>query len=297
MQMTFSGTNCNLSAWVSTDVGYVTDGTIYIGGEPTATFHNDDITKKRIDFGVTWDSTHFAHGSVVQLLVVGRNSLGQEGRSNRIFQDKIYNRYSAYARSDFEALLPTATDIQSSLQEMNYGATYSFPLGWSDGIALDSVKVDTLQYYATHARVKFGVPLMDDDWPYQGYITSPEVQTARGQRAASLPPINFVFLNGCGTAENVGSPTWPTAFGIVGSTDRAIIGWLGSCLTFGAQQSAIEFWANVSLGDKVNEALEKANDIYDDLDPRPNIDLIVAGGDPYTKLRGVYGGYWLLWYR
>ncbi len=290
MVKTFSGTNCLVSGWASTDVGYITDATIWIGGSQLRTVTNTDITKTRLDISVVFDSTHFAHDASIQLLVVGHNTSGQEGRSNRIYQDKIYNKSSVFCRKQFEDTEAIANLVRTAFNGMNHGATSTSAGGWTKQNVLASVKVDTALHYSTHATQ---TTMTDDSAQPPGgsggvTITTGEVNSAMGQRTAVVP-INVVLLNGCSSASHV---DWETAFGIGdNSVDRVFVGW-DAVMYFPAAQSAADtFWACMEGQNKAEDAIASAMTTYTTYpnNQYPNAHLI-SRGDELTKLHGVYEG-------
>ncbi|MCC6442813.1 MAG: hypothetical protein IT210_05075 [Armatimonadetes bacterium] len=304
---TFSGTACSISAWVITDIGYITEGAIYIGGERTKWICPANQSS-RLDFGVTFDSTHFSHNSSILIEVWGKNSLGQEGRSQRIFLDKIYNKYSVFCYNEIEHndnpppfAWPTFTAIKSYLGEMRHGQTYASQSGWNKANVLNSVKLDTAIHIATHGINDQGVYIIISDI-YNGnnneeLIWSVDVAIARQYRTA-IVPVNLVYINACETWD-INAQLWADTYGISSSSlNRAYVGWYHSPEIVAAQKAAIQFWALIRLGNIVSYATTSAQAMYNYNYPDHGDEGLARTGDSDTKLHGVYHGEsWEQWWR
>ncbi|MCC6442253.1 MAG: hypothetical protein IT210_02230 [Armatimonadetes bacterium] len=290
---TFSGTNCTINAFVTTDVGYVTNATIYIDGQPTKSIPtNTDPTKTRIDFTVNWDSTHFTHGSSVQLLVVGHNNIGQEGRSNRIFLDKIYNKGSVFCRSEFEESLdtyeepmPTLSTIRDHMIAMHYEITTAADHDWTRQQVLNSAKVDSILYYSTHGTM---TTMLDD---LDNVVTTSQMSSAVANRTAPADAkINLVFFNGCQTMTNT-NHDWQVAFSIPDNPiNRAYLGWDNEVDIEGGQCAGTTFWDCMRYKNKVTQAKVSTQQAYDNNRHERYPATLTIGGDPKTKLSDVYEG-------
>lgn len=300
--VTFSGTNCGLGGNASTSSpNWMTKAELWIGGVKVKTVENSNHSITALSVSVKWDSTHFTHGQTVELKVMGYNNLGESGQTNRPIQDKIYNKASAFSRQDFEDTLDCYDDpcitiptIRDDWIAMHHAITTASGDGWIRQQVLDSAKVDSALYYSTHGTMT----TMEDDSNQlpNGIITTAQMSNAVANRTAPAGAgINLVFFNGCQTMTNT-NHDWQVAFSIPdNAVDRAYIGWDQDSNIEGGQYAGTTFWDYLSGQQTVDYAKGRAQIAYNDHRHGRLPATLKVGGDPNTKLFGLYN-YTSGWY-
>lgn len=315
----FSGTNCEASG---------------IAGMPNQTFYNFiNHVQLLINGTVVWekyytypqftpiqplvyfDSTHFNDASQVTVTINAWTSIGQTNTASN--SATAYNKQYVIGNT-----LPANNGIGSLLRGHEAIGICAIPnhTRLDAGIELTRLRANlvtdlppgTSYYIWSH-----GTPNSYGDAAAGaaggGWVTNGDVATAlaapiTGKSAMHYPPYNFVFLDTCECGSN---DALAVAFGVAmhtgpSSPDRAFVGWPVNVPEFANNPMndvdpltwTTAFFQNLNSGKTVLAAINATN-----LNPGQIRDVtgvktsVVKYGDGAAKVRGVYLGNLLDWYR
>jgi hypothetical protein len=306
----YSGTNSGFSAEVMTTTpgSYLVWATMYVNGEPTASYTWNPGDPNFTDWGgpLNFDSTHFQDGQSITVSIAGINNLGESGGVGNPARP-VYNKAYVYGNDwQYEGTLHDGSPACIHANDAFVTAHHTVTPNQSGDAPLRQHKPDiiaalppsTALYAWTHGTAtKFGDSSSSMQVVSAKWVDWSDVCVGVGSKSSSQPPFNFVFLDAC----LVGSEsTLADSFGVSAFADRAFLGWPISV----PDDQPFEDWSwrlfiRLASGDTLLEARTYAN-THGDGQPHDNNGngiLATIYGDTSFKLHGVYLGAALSFWR
>ena len=250
------------------------------------------------------DTTHYPDGTPIIVQGITYASDGRTYPSTKVYpvfnKASVYGNVKAFGDND-PVIQRAATNTYNTLSspEMNHSATLSTS---ADKTAmLSSIPANTIFYVGTHAA-------NDGFTDCTGSLSNTDtlfafVDLAGNARSIAdtvsqkqtqikpYPDYNFVFIDGCTSAEY---PDLSYAFGVNNQgkslDDRAYLGWsanVGGSMDLAYWTTLM--WNNLRLGKTLFEARAAANQKYPQpINSKGKLPVAKIYGDNFMKLRGLY---------
>lgn len=247
-----------------------------------------------------FDSTHFSHGSTVEVEITITTDAGVFTHS---YQSNAFNQIRAWSAN----YTPPGWFNSAGLVDQLIGSTEipvldTYGGNWSKDDFLNTMDEASVLYICSHGYTD---SLTAQNWDLISWAEMESVRAAQmGQgnhpyNSTGVPAINFFHIDTCkaGANNNFIRACYPyiNAYGNL-LQDQAILGYVPSVSISSIQTMTQAIWGALSTGETVNEAKEalcqsgvQVTDTGEFYRPIRENDVAIYG-DIYTRVTGLYTG-------